>query len=243
MQPVPLAQQMPAPFAVVDDTKTVEMRDNESRAELMQALVDAKKDTLLSLGLVARLLVAKPSVAGDGTITEVGAPEFLQTLAPSIPPELVRTLEPRMLLGLHSFDENQAFIILKADSYDVAYRGMLAWEATMRGDLSPLFVRTPAVRARVETPAVVATTSSTTASTTPIVEEPVQPVPLFAGNFIDQIVENHDARVILNREGDILLLWTFLDRSTIVVTTNTQTLRELISRISQASILTLPAGN
>ena len=243
MQPVPLAQQMPAPFAVVDDTKTVEMRDNESRAELMQALVDAKKDTLLSLGLVARLLVAKPSVLGDGTITEVGAPEFLQTLAPSIPPELVRTLEPRMLLGLHSFDENQAFIILKADSYDVAYRGMLAWEATMRGDLSPLFVRTPAVRARVETPAVVATTSSTTASTTPIVEEPVQPVPLFAGNFIDQIVENHDARVILNREGDILLLWTFLDRSTIVVTTNTQTLRELISRISQASILTLPAGN
>lgn len=242
MQPVPLEEQLPAPFAAVDDTKTVVLRDSSTRAELMQALVSAKNDVLLSLGLVARLLVVKPAAADD-TVSEVGAPEFLQTLAPSIPPELVRTLEPRMLLGIHSFDENQAFIILKADSYDVAYRGMLAWEASMRGDLTPLFARTPAVRPRVDAPAPAATsTASSTASTTPAVEQQVQQAPFFTGNFIDQIVENHDARVILNEEGDILLLWTFLDRSTIVVTTNAQTLRELISRISQASILSLPAG-
>lgn len=242
MQPVPLAEQMPAPFAAVDETRTIVMQSGITRAELMQTLVQVKSDFNLSLGLVGRLLVAKPGPADDGTMTEVGAPEFLQTLAPSIPAELVRTLEPRMLLGIHSFDENQAFVILKADSYDVAYRGMLAWEASMRGDLSPLFTRTPAVRPRT-TPAPVATsTASTTASTTPALPEPVQPAAFFAGNFIDQIVENHDARVILNQDGDALLLWTFLDRSTIVITTNAQTLRELISRISQASILTLPAG-
>ena len=62
------------------------------------------------------------------------------------------------------------------------------------------------------------------------------------GNFLDQIVENHDARVALNAQSDILLLWTFLDRSTIVITTNDATLREVISRLSQASILSLPAG-
>lgn len=246
MQPVPLAQQQPAPFAAVDETSTVEMRPGMTRAELMQTLVTAKNDTTLSLGLVGRLLVAKPGPANDGTMTEVGAPEFLQTLAPSIPAELVRTLEPRMLLGIHSFDENQAFVLLKTDSYDVAYRGMLAWEATMRGDLSPLFVRTPPVRPRTVPPPSAPTASSSatsTASTTPAVPEPVLPATFFAGNFIDQIVENHDARVVLNQDGDVLLLWTFLDRSTIVVTTNPQTLRELISRVSQASILTLPAGN
>lgn len=246
MQPVPLAQQMPAPFAAVDDTQTIEMRDGMTRAELMQTLVDTRNNLSLSLGLVGRLLVAKPGPLQDGTLSEVGAPEFLQTLAPSIPAELVRTLEPRMLFGIHSFDENQAFMILKTDSYDVAYRGMLAWEASMRGDLSPLFQRTPAVRARTTPVAptpVASSTASSTASTTPATPEPEPAAPFFAGNFIDEIVENHDARVILNQDGDILLLWTFLDRSTIVVTTNAQTLRELISRISQASILTLPAGN
>ena len=47
---------------------------------------------------------------------------------------------------------------------------------------------------------------------------------------------------MLNPEGDILMLWTFLDRTTIVIATNESTLREIISRLSQASLISLPAG-
>ncbi len=235
-QPVPLAKQAPAPFILVDDTATVAFQPGDLRSEIMRALGAAKNKITLSLGLVARLQIAKPTPLNDGSLQEVGAPEFLQALAPSIPPALVRTLEPQMLLGVHSFDENQMFMILKVDSYETAYSGMLAWETSMRGDLSPLFTRTPAVRAAAPAPA-----GTTTASSTPPAQEPA-PVQFFGGNFIDQIVENHDARVVLNPDGDILLLWTFLDRSTIVITTNELTLREVISRLSQASIQSLPTG-
>ena len=245
-QPVPLAQQSPAPFILVDDTQTVALSPGDLRPDVMKALVAAKNKVSLSLGLVARIQLAKPTALNDGTLLEVGAPEFLQALAPSIPAQLVRTLEPQMLLGVHSFDENQAFMILKADSYETAYSGMLAWETSMRGDLLPLFNRTPAVRPlQTVAPVVPVGTStsaaSTTASSTPN-PAPAEPAPaqFFVGNFIDQIVENHDARVILNQQGDILLLWTFLDRSTLVITTNDATLREVISRISQSSILSLP---
>lgn len=248
-QPVPLAQQSPAPFILVDDTQTVALSPGDLRPDIMKALVAAKNKVSLSLGLVARIQLAKPTALNDGTLLEVGAPEFLQALAPSIPPTLVRTLEPQMLLGVHSFDENQAFMILKADSYETAYSGMLAWETSMRGDLLPLFNRTPAVRPlpvqQVVAP-ISTTTGTTTASSTPAAGSApaeVQPAQFFVGNFIDQIVENHDARVILNQQGDILLLWTFLDRSTLVITTNDATLREVISRISQSSILSLPAAN
>ncbi len=239
-QPVPLAQQSPAPFILVDDTQTVALSPGDLRPDIMKALVAAKNKVSLSLGLVARIQLAKPTALNDGTLLEVGAPEFLQALAPSVPPTLVRTLEPQMLLGVHSFDENQAFMILKADSYETAYSGMLAWETSMRGDLLPLFTRTPAVRPLQAVAPVVPVGTSTASSTPNPAPAEVQPAQFFVGNFIDQIVENHDARVILNQQGDILLLWTFLDRSTIVITTNDATLREVISRLSQSSILSLP---
>lgn len=250
LQPVPLAQQAPAPFVSVDDTHTTVMQPTDQRKEIMAALVAAKNSISLSLGLVARIQVAKPGPLNDGTLAEVSAPELLQTLAPQVPLALVRTLGPQMLLGVHSYDENQPFMILKADSYETAYSGMLAWEASMYADLSPLFVRTPAVRALppatvMPQPAASTTTASTTpaASSTQATSSALEPTPaatFFQGNFIDQVVENRDARVMLNKYGDILMLWTMLDRSTIIITTNEATLREVISRLSQANILSLP---
>lgn len=257
MQPVPLAQQAPAPFILVDDTKTVVLKPGDETRQIMDALMRAKQGTQLALGLVARIQVAKAGPLGDGSLVEVSAPEFLQALAPEMPLQLVRTLEPQMLLGLHSFDENQAFMILKADSYETAYAGMLSWEDTMYADLMPLFGRTPAVHARPAVvnpaPVVSTTTAATTtqapqatstlsATTTITVGTPPSPVKFFEGTFSDKVVENRDARVMLNQEDDIILLWTMLDRSTIVIANNDATLREIISRLSQASTLSLPAG-
>lgn len=243
LQPVPIAEQSPAPFIFVDSTLTVPVSAEDSRSATMQKLVAARDSINLSLGLIARLQVVAQSQ--DGSVQEFAAQDFLPLLARTIPPALLRTLEPQMLLGIHSYDENQAFMILKADSYETAYSGMLAWETSMRADLLPLFNRTPAVHARPSVPtgplattsaSTTAQTASTTASTTPTQAAPQ----FFVGNFADKIVENRDTRVILNQDGDILLLWTFLDRSTIVITTNDATLREIISRLSQASILSLP---
>lgn len=261
MQPVPLSERMQAPFILVDETQTIVIQPGDQRQKIIEALVAAKHGTALSLGLVARIQPAKPGPLNDGSLVEVTATEFLQALVPEIPAQLVRTLEPQMLLGLHSFDENQALMILKADSYETAYSGMLAWEQTMYEDLTPLFARTPAVRTAPPSPITpvlpsgTTTASTTVASSTPTATTtksvvasstavlPPAPTPFVSSVFVDRIVENRDARVLLNAEGDILLLWTMLDRSTIVITTNQSTLREVISRLSQASILSLPASN
>ena len=245
LQPVPLSQQMPAPFISVDDTQTIVLQSGDKRQQTMNALIEAKSGVSLSLGLMARIQITKPGPLGDGTLLEVSAPEFLQTFAPQIPLSLVRTLEPQMLVGVHSYDENQAFMILKADSYETAYSGMLAWEASLYSDLVPLFVRKPAVRiapASIPQPAAGTTTASTTQTASSTAQAPATPR-FSQGNFIDQIVENRDARVLLNPEGDILLLWTMLDRSTIVIVTNEATLREVVSRISQANLISLPPAD
>jgi hypothetical protein len=58
--------------------------------------------------------------------------------------------------------------------------------------------------------------------------------------FVDRVVDNHDSRVIQNAAGDILLLWTFLDRNTLVITTNQYTLSEVISRLNTSSLVPQP---
>ncbi len=221
---VPIQESAPAPFIPVDETTLVVLLEDTSlsRAAFMGALDGARESNDLPLGLIGRLYPAQNLGTEEATRYELLPLEkFLTLLAPSMPPELVRTLEPTYLLGIHTFDGTQAFLILRADTFERGYAGMLAWERGMRNDLLPLFNRSPRPRIPEEG---VATSS-------------VGSVPqLLQTGFVDKIIENRDARAILNTSGDLLLLWTFIDRNLLVVTTNEFTLREIISRLGQTPV-------
>lgn len=236
------------PFMTVDQTTVVQVPANITRLDLMQKLQEERQSVSLSVGLVAQLYVGVPTTTAS--VPELlPAAQLLSILSPDIPGDLARTIEPVYLLGVHSFDENQTFIILRVDSYQQAYAGMLAWETYMAQQLQPLFSRTPsphlpAVTASSAPIASSTTASSTVASSTEVAASSTPPVqaptlPLF-NRFVDRIVENHDTRVLLNDNGDIVLLWTFLDRSTLVITTNENTLHEVIRRITTASLVPQP---
>jgi hypothetical protein len=191
----------------------------------MQALETAKQGSTISLGLIDRLLPAATTLRADEEIqVAIPAALFVPSIAPQVPEELMRTLAPEFLLGIHMFDGPQAFLILRTDSYERAFAAMLEWEETMESGLAPLFTRNP--RPRIPEEAAGTATATSTATTT----TEVAPTPLTG--FADKIVENRDARAVVNNVGDLLLLWTFLDRNTIVITTNEYTLREIITRLS-----------
>ncbi|MDO8518214.1 MAG: hypothetical protein Q7S26_02915 [bacterium] len=229
---VPIEQALPAPFITVDTTKIITIASGATRSDTMANLYDAKKESF-SLGLVEWLVPVTP--ATSGALPEaMSAQTLLGLLAPTIPADLLRTIQPTFLLGVHSFDINQPFLILKVDSYGQAYSGMLAWERSMHQNLAPLFDYIPRQRIPEENIATVSTGSTTlTTGSSP------QATPLLQTGFVDQIVANHDARVLQNNTGDIYFLWTLLDRNTIVITTNENTLREIISRATMTTIVPL----
>lgn len=235
-----------APFITVDNTVQVSINPTATAATIMNALNVARVQVNLSLGLVERLYVAQGS---GNSAQEVSAQKFLAALAPRAPQALVRTLSGQYLLGVHSFDENQAFLIFHTDAYETAYAAMLQWEPTLSSDLTPLFARTPPVHANP------LTSSGATASTTNATS--TTPSDFFSGSspllspsdatssglpttFADRVVENRDARVLQTTSGDIVLLWTFLDRNTLVIVTNEFTLREIINRAAKAPTISLP---
>lgn len=253
---VPVAQAPASPFIGVDATEAVSHQPGEPARNFMTRLAQTKQKVSLALGLIDRIIPTDASTTADGlqTLTPMSAQSFLLALVPlDMPDQLVRTLEPEYLLGIHVYDANQALLILRVDSYQDGFSGMLSWEKTMQNDLAPLFTYTPAPRIRPTAPPPPpgipqvqggissGTPTSTPATTTPVTQTPSKPLYTSPPNFADRIVENHDARVLLNQDGDIVMLWTFLDRNTLLITTNAATLREVISRQKESPVTAIPS--
>lgn len=239
---VPLQTNTQAPFIVVDDKVAATLPlGNTTRFALMQELQSVTKNTDLSMGLVAQIV---PTISATNT-QQVAMPvaQFLSLLAPTMSASFVRSVSPTFLFGIHAVSNNQPFLLLKVDSYQQAFSGMLAWEATMSHDLLPLFAYTPPTLPQVQiitttisTTTASSTTATTTQSTSTTTVSTEQPV--IQTGFIDRIVENHDARALVNSGGQIVLLWTLLDKNTLLITTNERTVHEIISRLKDSPVQT-----
>ncbi len=56
--------------------------------------------------------------------------------------------------------------------------------------------------------------------------------------FEDLIIKNIDIRALKNASGEIILLYSFIDRETIVITTNTETFGEIVNRLRTPRTIT-----
>jgi len=236
--PLPISSNEEGLLIAVDEILPVPIK-TLSRGSMMQELVRAS-ETKLAKGLAAQLVPTQEKA--------LQAKTFFEALIPSMPAQLMRTLESQFTLGVHFHDSNQPFLLLRVDSYQTGYAGMLAWEQTMAQDLSPLFAA-PSVQARQPIPEPILTTGSSTpstatsspASTTQTTPPAETMVPrIIPSAFSDRILENHDARVLENEYGQIRLLWTFLDRKTILITTNQRTVEEVLSRLTTMPTISTP---
>ena len=60
--------------------------------------------------------------------------------------------------------------------------------------------------------------------------------------FVDKVVANHDARVLQSSDGTVYFLWTLLDRNTLLITTNEDTVRAVLVRLTEAPLVSLPSA-
>lgn len=133
---------------------------------------------------------------------------FFSSIGSAIPQALLQALAPKFMLGFHSEVGNQPFILLKTNSFNDAYQGMLAWEERMFDDLYLMFA----------------------------IDISGDNIKLFDKKFEDSIVQNKNARVIKDAEGSIILMYAFLNNQTAAIATNSDTLGELINRLNAQKI-------
>lgn len=167
-----------------------------------EVLANERKNSSLPLGKILTPFATRKE--GQSTVL-VPVDAFMDMVGLRPGAQLSRSLDPEFMFGIHSYDGNQPFLILKTRSYGSAFTGMLEWENRLGDDLRELFF-----------------------------DQPVGiPLPTL---WSDSVFENKDLRVL--RDGaKTRLLYSLIDKSTIVITTNEQTFKEILSRFYSASLV------
>ncbi|MHB1316589.1 MAG: hypothetical protein ACYCZW_01895 [Minisyncoccota bacterium] len=111
-----------------------------------------------------------------------------------------------IMTGVYSYDTNEIFFILQPDNFGIVYTGMLEWESTMGEDMSPFFPR---------------------------LQEYLKSNPSV---FTDETYKNKDVRVIRNSSGDIVLLYGFIDKDTLVITSNEKIFQAILNKYLQSKL-------
>lgn len=131
--------------------------------------------------------------------------EALRLPAPDI---LLRNILSESTVGVvKARDEIRPFFILKVDSYERTYAGMLTWEATMEQDLSLFYPSYPA-------------------------EPATTTLESFRLSFVDAIVENRDVRVLKDADNRTLILYGYRDKETLVIARNEAAFSEILARLA-----------
>ena len=176
----------------------------KGRTGIMRDLIDEGKVVDGVLGSLSQFYLTEFTVRGK-RFTSAG--NFLRLLEVRAPSSFLRALEHEMTIGVHVVNGNQPFFIFKVNSFDNAFAGMLLWEDDIDQDLSPLFGR------------VLGSPDSGI-------------VNIFVGSaFEDKIIKNRDARVLRGENGDIVFLYSFPDKETLIITTNELTFNEISDRL------------
>jgi hypothetical protein len=183
---------------------------------LVETLDDAARAVSTPRGNLVQLYVTK--WADDSRIL-LSTQEFIERLAPRAPGRFVRALETTYTFGVHTRERPSPFLVAKVTFFENAFAGMLEWEATMRNDLAPLFnpEETGPSLSRVAP-----------VTTTEVIRR---------GVFHDQVIQNKDARVFLDQNDNIVLLYSFIDRETLILTTNIETFIEVHGRLTSGRVV------
>jgi len=195
-------------FFLVNQKRAINITD-KNRNALIAELGVLRGGTVGPLGSITQLFFQE-TLAGVESITTFG--KMLDAFEVTAPNVLIRNIDPNFVYGIHVFEGNQPFLVLKTSSYGHAFAGMLDWEKTLEKDMKGIIIPTN-------------TASRVTASTT---------VELLKKHiFKDKVILNRDTRLIAEDSGDIIMLYSFVNADTIVITTNEDTLKEIVGRLER----------
>lgn len=182
---------------------------------LIETLERAVASASVPPGNLVQLYVTKETLGGRVLLS---AQEFMELLSPRVPGRLTRALEATYTFGAHRREQTDPFLVVNVTFFENAFAGILEWETTMRTDLAPLF------GARASGPS----KRTAPATTADIIR---------AGKFQDQVIQNKDARVLLDQNDNIVLLYSFIDRKTLILTTNIETFIEIHGRMTSGRVV------
>lgn len=196
-------------FMAIDAQKAVSFSEN--RATLLDTLTAEVRTAQAGITQIYPTAADEQNAEAEGRAVPTSG--FMRVLDPRAPGSFVRNLEEEMMFGTHSStDGTHPFFILKAKQFDTAFAGMIDWEQNISADLTPLY-GSPVERTYDAT-------SRTTDQAT-------------VAHFVDDTINNTDVRILYDETGTERILYAFRGKNTIVITTSSVALSELLGRLQR----------
>lgn len=225
-------------FLVHKDSEVVPVQNNLTGSALIAADIEEKinvqdlnldrvtttleervQQSNTKLGQIKDIYLTQGSSVNEKNIT---AQQFLTLIKAHVPDNITRTLKSDYMFGMHNFNGNQKFLILKVGDYASTFSGMLSWENNLWQDFKVLF-------ALQNDSTVNDSASSTDAGT-------INPFVIEIKKFQDATFSNKDVREVKDSSGNIIFLYSIVDDTTVVITTSTDTLKEIVARINATKV-------
>lgn len=190
---------------------------NNRDANDVERLIARIKEDKFDLGTMKEIVLT----TGTSTATSrLNSETFLRFINQRANDSLIRALNPEFMLGAYSFSNPyDTFAIFKVNSYDNAFAGMLEWENTLDLDFGGILISKKLI-----IPA-----KDTKGTTTPTLAK--------KRVFVDRVVQNKDSRVLLDENGSVLMLYTFVDKNTLVLASSDKSLKEVLFRLTTGRII------
>lgn len=206
------------PSLILADEK-MELQGPDYRREL----ADAANQPLVE-GNILVTYVTSASTTKTGLLN---APQpggaLIRLLNLGAPDILMRNVDLASTVGVVSTgEEAHPFFILRVNSFERTFAGMLGWESTMFDDLNPLYP----LHMQVAEPQPV----ETTGTSTPIL--PPMPLNNAPQGFTDDVIANRDVRVLRDGAGRTLLLYGYSDKETLVIARDELAFATLVARLT-----------
>jgi len=196
------------PNQLISSELTADLKVSGLARDSFISAFDLEKNNEIKNNSVEQIQLKKVSTSTPLVTTE----EFLNILNTKAPANLVRAFNPLFMLGLIgdtilASSTPHTFIIIKLDSFENAYAGMLSWEKNMADDLLPLFVSEDIY-------------SSFPSNTL----------------FQDITLQNKNARALKDEKGNTVLLYSFFDNNLLIITDNESSLRTILVRLNTGKL-------
>ncbi len=128
-----------------------------------------------------------------------------------MPDILKRSLNPDFMVGMYSLSQNLPFVIFKTSSFENSYAGMMEWESGLQSDFDTLFSLNENKGGGLN------------AALTPSI----------VNKFQDITIVNKDVRILYDEQKRPIMLYGIIDKDTIIITTNEDAFREIVSRLNK----------
>lgn len=214
-----LPSQSKIPSIIESDIQKIISIGNQKNEILGQKIKTAMINENISNGKMTEFILTSNISSTTIRVTSIN---FIDSLGYGIPEILKRSLLNNWMLGIYGDNEQKIpFIVLKTNFFQNAYAGMLRWEATMPDEMATILNYKDKIR-----------TLNNSSSTNSIAS-------YFSvkGKFVDRAILNRDVREFVTDSKEVLLLYTFTDKDTIIITTSESALKGIINKLERQPVI------